>query len=51
MVASSAYDAHVLSSGNSTNIRIIEILHNDKEDPNALISCKLHVVSLDKAPL
>jgi hypothetical protein len=46
----SIYDAHALGSSNSTNIRVIEVLHNHTVDPNAPISCKLHVVSLDAAP-
>jgi hypothetical protein len=49
-MAASIYDAHVLSFGDCTNIRVIEILHNDTTDPQPLISCKLHVVSLDDTP-
>jgi hypothetical protein len=44
------YDPHALGFGDSTDIRVIEILHNDTTDSHAPISCKLHVVSLDDAP-
>lgn len=48
---SSIYDAVPLEHGTSTNIRVIEILHNvNGEDPN-LISCKLHTISLEDSPV
>jgi hypothetical protein len=43
------YRRHTLAS-DSKNIRVVEVLHNHTVDPNAPISCKLHVVSLDDVP-
>ncbi|OAK99661.1 HET-domain-containing protein [Phaeosphaeriaceae sp. SRC1lsM3a] len=45
---SSIYRAHPLKLNNSTNIRVIELL---PDCPEAPLSCKLHVLPLEKSPV
>lgn len=48
---SSVYDARPLAFGNSTNIRLVELLHDDDpSETTAPVSCRLHVVSFEEAP-
>lgn len=48
----SVYGAHPLAIGESTVIRLIELLRaeNGLEDPTAPISCRLRVVALNDTP-
>ncbi|KAF2847086.1 HET-domain-containing protein [Plenodomus tracheiphilus IPT5] len=51
VTSANIYGACVLHLGTtSTNIRLIKILPKTSADENTLISCNLHVVSLDKRP-
>jgi hypothetical protein len=43
------YDAHPLKYGASTNIRLIEILHDNSPDASTPIKCKLRFTTLDDA--
>ncbi|KAJ4990137.1 HET domain-containing protein [Stagonosporopsis vannaccii] len=46
----SVYDAHPLALGESTNIRLIELLHNSMPSLTSHISCRLFVVPFKEAP-
>jgi hypothetical protein len=46
----SVYDAHQLQFDSSTNIRIIEVLHDDEAELDSPISCQIHIVSLSDSP-
>jgi hypothetical protein len=46
----SVYDAHQLQFDSSTNVRIIEVLHDDEAELNSPISCQIHIVSLSDSP-
>ncbi|XPT00448.1 hypothetical protein M3J09_009601 [Ascochyta lentis] len=43
-----AYDTLPLAVGNSSNIRLLEILNNDTNDGDGPISCNLRLASLDE---
>ncbi|KAF1833490.1 HET-domain-containing protein [Decorospora gaudefroyi] len=46
----SVYEAHPLNVGSSTNIRVIELVHEDPPNLDNPISCTIHVVSREDAP-
>jgi hypothetical protein len=46
----SLYDNRPVRFRGSTNIRLVQLLSNSSSDVEPMISCRLRVVALDKAP-